>query len=204
MLTDTHRKMLEVDSAISPEVIAARGYASVEADDERLQAFAEPQRRAGLLVPGWDIYGESLPGQIRPDNPRIIQRGDKQVELKYESPRGARAYVDVHPLVRDRVKSGSEALVITEGCRKADSAISQGLACVAILGVWGWRGRTTDDATAVVPDLDAIPLRGRSVLLAFDSDAVTKREVLVALKRFTAVLERYRANVHVVTWQQGA
>lgn len=202
MLTNTHRQMLEVESAISPEVIEARGYVSVTAESDELDGYAKAQRRSGLLVPGWDIFGERNPGQIRPDMPRVIQRSGKDVTLKYESPHGSKAYLDVHPSIRERVKNTTEGLVITEGCRKADSAITQGLLCVALLGVWGWRGKQDSGATAGLSDFDAIPLRGRTVLLAFDSDAITKGEVLTALRRLTAYLERYKAEVHIVTWQK--
>lgn len=201
MLTPEHRKQLEHESGISPEVIEARGYRSVDKDSPELQAFGASQRASGLLIPGWDIFGQKLSGQIRPDMPRIIRRGNKDVTLKYESPIGSRAYLDVHPSIRDRVRLGDEALVITEGCKKADSAVSQGLLCTALLGVWGWRGRQGGKATAGIPDFDAITLRDRNVILAFDSDALEKREVVMALKRLAAYLERYGAHVRVLTWK---
>ena len=202
MLTDTHRKMLEVESAISPEIVDARGYESVTADSDRLSAFAQSQRRSGLLVPGWDVFGRQHTGQLRPDVPRTITKGGKPHELKYESARGSAAYLDVHPAVRDRVANGTGALVITEGCKKADSAVTAGLACVALLGVWGWRGKQDSGATAGLADFDRIPLHDRKTILAFDSDVVEKREVITALKRFTAYLERYGAKVFIVTWEK--
>ena len=201
MLTDLHRKSLEEESGITPEIIEARGYKSVDPDSPELEAFGKSQRASGLLIPGWDVWGQRLPGQIRPDMPRVIRKGSKDVTLKYESPQGSRAYLDVHPSIRDRVRKSNEVLVITEGCKKADAAIANGMLCTALLGVWGWRGKQNGNATAAIPDFDAIPLRGRIVLLAFDSDVVEKREVVTALKRLTAYLERYGADVRVLTWK---
>lgn len=203
MLTDAHRESLEKGSAISPEVIAARGYESVDADSELLLPFARAQRRSGLLVPGWDVFGVRHTGQLRPDSPRTItKRNGTEHTLKYESAAGSAAYLDVHPMIRDRVANSNEALIVTEGCKKADSAITAGVACVALLGVWGWRGKQESGATAGLADFDRIPLRDRRVILAFDSDVLEKREVIGALKRLTAYLQRYGAEVFIVTWEK--
>lgn len=204
MLTDLHRKSLEEESGITPGIIEARGYKSVDPTSPELEAFGQSQRASGLLIPGWDVFGQRLPGQIRPDMPRVIRRGQKDVTLKYESPIGSRAYLDVHPSIRDRVRSSNEALVITEGVKKADASIGQGLLCTALLGVWGWKGKSANASSAGIPDFDAIPMRDRPVILAFDSDVIEKREVLQALKRLTAYLERYGAKVRVLTWKGSA
>lgn len=205
MLTKTHREMLIEGSAISCEVIEARGYDSVTAESPDLEPFARSQRQTGLLIPGWDIYGQRHPGQLRPDMPRVITRGDKDVLLKYESPKGSRSYLDVHPSIRERIRDTNEAFLITEGVKKADCAISHGALCVSLLGVWGWKGRVAGtEATAVIQDFDAIPMKGRRVILAFDSDVIVKREVQQALRRLVAVLERYGADVYMVTWGEEA
>ena len=64
-------------------------------------------------------------------------------------------------------------LIITEGSKKADSAVSRGLAAISIPGVWGWRDR--DGVLSAIRDFTG--LRNRPAYIAFDSDAMQKREI---------------------------
>ena len=50
-LSEYHRQMLEQESAISPDVIRARGYRTVTADEARKFGFNGHQARDGLLLP---------------------------------------------------------------------------------------------------------------------------------------------------------
>ena len=78
--------------------------------------------------------------------------------------------------------------MVTEGARKADSAVSAGLCAIDLVGVWTWRGRNGHDGLTVLPDWEYVALNGREVFLAFDSDAMTKREVHAALERLWRLL----------------
>src|SRR5262249_26884983 len=89
-------------------------------------------------------------------------------------------------------------LFITEGGRKADSAVSLGLCCVAILGVWNWRATNDDDGKVALADWDSVALNGRDVYIVFDSDVVQKKEVSNALKRLKGFLELRDANVKII------
>ena len=94
-------------------------------------------------------------------------------------------------------------LWITEGARKVDSAISRGACCIGVLGVYGWRGRNANGGLVALADWEAVAPNGRTVYLAFDSDAVTKREVVVALARFARFLSSRGALVAIVRLPQG-
>jgi hypothetical protein len=89
-------------------------------------------------------------------------------------------------------------LFITEGARKADAAAARGLCCIALLGVWNWRGTNAKGGTTVLADWERVALNGRTVYIVFDSDVTTKPEVRDALVRLKAFLESRKATVEVV------
>lgn len=100
--------------------------------------------------------------------------------VKYEFPSGARMIVDVHPLIRKRVQSPRVPLIITEGAKKADAAVSAGLCCISLIGVWTFRGTNEFEGKTVLACWESIALKHqdgtpRDVYLCFDSDAMLKR-----------------------------
>lgn len=190
--------MLEVDSAIAETVIASRNYATVTATDPRLEAYAPNQRRAGLHIPGWDVWGQQNAGQLRPDDPYVNSKGRV---LKYETPSGSTSYLDIHPLMLDRIRSSTEAIAITEGVKKADSLSSRDLPAIGLLGVWNWKGKRPGGGTQVVPDFDEINWK-RRVLIVYDSDLSTNPDVQRAQSRLGALLERRGATVLLMDWRR--
>ena len=190
-----HLRLIEA-SAISPAVARARGYRSITTSSAlRKLGFSERQARApALLIPVWGVHGEIVLYQARPDDPRMVDGK----ALKYETPAGARMALDVPPLVRDRLANPACPLFITEGARKADAAVSKGLLCVALLGVWNWRGSNAQDGKTALPDWEAIALNGRRVYICFDSDVSQKAEVHAALARLKSFLESRKAWVSVI------
>lgn len=185
------------ESAIAPRVAAARGYRSVEsrAELERL-GFSQSQRNVPcLLIPIHDVHGELATYQIRPDTPRVGKRGRV---IKYETPRGARMILDVPPPARAWIADPKRPLFITEGARKADSAVSKGICCVAILGVWNWRGTNEHGGQVALADWEDVALKGRDVYIAFDSDVTSKPEVFSALSRFRSFLGSRGARAQVI------
>lgn len=189
-------------SAITPQVANARGYRSVTKKAELGRfGFSDYQRRTPtLLLPVWNVYGEIATYQIRPDDPRIGRDGEA---VKYESPGGARMVLDVPPAIREMLKDPSKPLYITEGLRKADAAVSIGLCCVAVLGVYGWRGTNEQGGRAALPCWESIPLAGRMVYLAFDSDITQKRSVYAALQRLAAFLKSQNAQLRFIYFPPG-
>ncbi len=194
-LRPAHAALLAA-SAIHPLVAAARGYRSItRAADLAALGFAPAQCRApGLLVPLHDVEGHQPAYQFRPDTPRL-RDGDP---VKYETPAGGHVIVDVPPGARAALDDPHVPLWITEGARKADAAVSAGLCCVALLGVWNFRGTNAQGGQTLLPDWELIALRDRVVYVAFDSDAAQKPQVAAACARLSAVLGRRGAQVQVV------
>jgi hypothetical protein len=189
-----HAKLL-ADSAISVEVAQARQYASIERKS-RLEhyGFSQSQRLVPtLLIPIYSAHGERALYQHRPDEPRI--RDGKR--LKYETCFGSRLVIDVPPLIRGDLGNPKLQLVITEGTRKADAAVSAGLSCISLLGVWGWRGTNDQGGRTALAEWEAIALNGRIVYICFDSDVILKREVFEALRRLKGFVENRGAQVRV-------
>ena len=71
-LSTAHLKMLAEDSAISPEVIAARGYKTLSDPlNARAFNFSQKQTGTGLLIPIRNVHGEVVTYQLRRDDPRF-------------------------------------------------------------------------------------------------------------------------------------
>src|SRR5690606_12888038 len=98
----------------------------------------------------------------------------------------SRLCIDVPPPIRHQLGDPSIPLWVTEGARKADAAVSAGLACIALLGVWGWRGKNAHGGKTALPCWDSIALNGRDIFVAFDSDVMVKESVQRALDRLAA------------------
>ncbi|MBZ5639168.1 MAG: DUF3854 domain-containing protein [Acidobacteriia bacterium] len=189
-------------SAISPEVAAARGYQSItsRAELQRL-GFTKPQQIVpSLLIPIRGVSGEIATYQIRPDQPRI---GKKGRVTKYETPKGSTMVLDVPALSRPALGNPRMPLFVTEGARKADAAVSRGLCCVALLGVWNWRGTNDQGGRTALADWEFIALNDRHVYIVFDSDVTSKSEVRRSLLRLKAFLENRGAIVRVVHLPSG-
>ena len=196
-LSVQHRGMLE-ESGIAAKVAEARGYRTVTKKTElRDLGFGDRQCRVpALLIPVYGPSGEISNYQIRPDEPRINDRGKP---VKYETPRGSRMTLDVPPGAREWLGHPSRPLFVTEGVKKADAAVSQpGLCCVALLGVWNFRGTNEYGGKVLLAEWESIALNGREVYIVFDSDVMTKIEVHRALARLKGALEQKKARVRLV------
>ena len=189
-----HDAELLAASAIEPEVIAERGYYTATRKSE-LEALGFKRGQCivpALVIPIRSATGQLVTYQIRPHWPRIGENGRP---VKYESPAMIPPALDVPPRVTDRLRRTAEALWITEGARKADSAVSAGLVCVSVPGVWAWARRLNGDARTVLPDLARIGFHERRVILAFDSDVMEKPAVHKALAAFADYLQSRGATV---------
>ncbi len=189
-------------SGISDEIARARGYRTVSTKAElKKLGFSEAQRRTpALLIPVRSVSGEIATYQIRPDDPRTKD----SKPLKYETPAGARMVLDVPLAVRQSLGDPSIPLFITEGARKADSAASRGLCCIALLGVWNFRGTNDHGGLTALADWEFIALKGRRVYISFDSDVMVKDAVRQAMKRLSIFLESRGADVRLIYLPSGA
>ena len=144
-----------------------------------------------LVIPVCGLKARTRLYQIRPDHPRI----NKGREVKYETPCGVKLLLDVPPGAVTRVLDPATPLVVSEDILKADAAATRGVACIACLGVYGWGGD--------VETWDAVPLADRRVLIAFDSDVRTKREVRSAAEKLAAFLRTRGARVEFILFPEG-
>ncbi len=199
-LLPQHERLV-TESGISPAVAEARGYRTVQTRAELLRlGFGDKQARVPtLLIPIFDVHGEVSLFQARPDVPRI-SRGRV---VKYETLRGASMVLDVPPGARCWLGNPGLPFFITEGVRKADSAVSRGLCCGDVLGVWNWRGQNDNGGLTALADWESVHLRGRDVFIAFDSDVTTKPEVLGALRRLKSFLKSRGASVKIIRLPAG-
>lgn len=191
-LSAKHRKTLR---GVSDEVADERGYATLS-DKAEVSAydFSGAQLRApALLVPVFWRKEEVL-HQLRPDAPREVE--GKRV--KYETPQGSRMRLDCPPRVTPLLDDASVPLWITEGVKKADAAASVGVCCIALLGVWNWKGTRSDGTKGPLEDWDDVALTGRAVYVAYDSDVMRKHEVKEALQGLTMFLSGRGAQVQWV------
>jgi hypothetical protein len=186
------------ESGVSEDIIRSRGYRTVTAKAGlRSLGFKDAQCLVPtLLVPIWNVAGEIGLYHHRPDTPRM--RSGKPA--KYEFPAGAAMAVDVHPFIKDKVRDPGVPLLITEGVKKADAAISRGLCCIAVVGVWNWRGSNEHGGKTALPDWEGIAFKdasghGRKVFMVYDSDVMLKKPVHLALQRFAAFLGQRGADV---------
>jgi DNA polymerase-1 len=193
-LAQHHVKAL-VESGITPEIARERGYRTIEtgrvAELTELEptAFGRRSCHAGLLVPSHGVTGGIVGHQLRPDA-EVIHPKSGDV-MKYLTPYGEHAMLDVPPRMIDKLRDVTTPLLITEGAKKADSAAARGLLCIALRGVDNW---TSQQGTAL-EDWRDIQLLGRKVGICYDSDFATNKNVRGAAKRLSKYLTRRGADV---------
>ena len=106
--------------------------------------------------------------------------------------------LDVPRAINSMIGDPSKPLFITEGIKKADAAASRGLSCIALLGVWNWRGTNEYGGLTALSEWEDIAFNGRDAYIVFDSDVMTKPAVYAALVRLKAFLEGRKAQVFVI------
>lgn len=203
LLLPHHAELLRL-SGIAEDVAIARGYQSIVTVDQlsNLEPKLSRAQRIvpALLIPLHDTFGNQSLYQLRPDSPRISERGRP---IKYETPANSESSLDINPLFRKNLFDPNIPLFITEGIRKGDAAASQGLTCISLLGVWNWRGRNEFGGTSALADWDQIAFNKRQAIIVFDSDVSQNREVYSSLYRFKHFLERKSARVYAVYLPSG-
>lgn len=193
ILSEKHRAELETGSAISPEIIAERGTFTARTANDCPSAFSDYQRAPGLVFPIRDTTGDVVAWQLKADRPR---RDKSSKPIKYETAAGGRQCIDVPVRSRPLLGNPRVPLWITEGAKKVDSGLSHGIPCIiGLQGVYGWRGKNEYGGKVALSDWESIALNGRHVVLAFDSDCMTKPAVRDALDRLSAFLKRRDAHV---------
>ena len=86
---------------------------------------------------------------------------------------------------------------ITEGVKKADALVSRGIYCLALPGVDTWSG------TEAINDLKGVDWRGRTVVIAFDSDVATNPRVGKAREALAGFLQDRKAFIRYLDLPSG-
>jgi Domain of unknown function (DUF3854) len=203
-LTPEHRERYL--GGIIDEIIDQRGYASIPetlsglAELKRLGFSSHQRRPTGLLIPHYLVTGDLYTHQFRSDsNPRTRPNG---AVAKYENPNGLKKAIDCPPHCVPMLGDASIRLWICEGSRNADVVVSQlrDECAISLDGVTGWRGKNAVGGKVALPDWEFLALENRPVLIAFDDDINTNRNVWLAYRRLAKFLEFRGAKVKVINW----
>ena len=159
------------EMGIDADTIKHRGYQSLKTPAE-LSAQGFKSHQGGLpalLIPVRGISERTAVSLIRPDTPRVL-RGRT---LEFEMPKGSRLMIDVPENSRAKLADVTTRLWITDSPLQADVLASHGETSVAVLGARAWHHIQTKGQKPL-NDWNSIPVRGREVIIAFNSDSVAK------------------------------
>jgi Domain of unknown function (DUF3854) len=195
------------NSGLSDETIGASGIRSLT-EPAKVQDHLRWKRSADRLGP---CLAFPYPGpdrkptdyvRLKPDKPR---NGKKNRPIKYEAPVGQENRLYVPWRTREALRDAGNPLVITEGEKKALKADQEGFPCVGLGGVWAWQLKRPRDKDGrpqgerqLIPDLDQLLWKGRSVSIVFDSDAATNPKLRQAERHLAAALTARGATVRIV------
>lgn len=156
-------------------------------------------RGDALVYPYHDADGVYIGlSRLKFDIPRVeVREGGRKKEIKYEWPRGVPHAVYIPIGTREAIRRCVD-LIVTEGEKKALCADYHGFPCVSIPGVWAWQKKGV-----MIPGMAAIRWAGRTVYIAFDSDAITKPNVLSAETALAKALVSKGATVKVIRFPEG-
>ena len=205
MLSERHYSELSVGSGISDAVIKAIGYETVtEKSELARRGFGDKQRLVpALLIPLHRPGASSVSGwQTKADNPRMKTNGKVR---KYEFPFGKPPVLDCPPveLMTDALNTKRADLWLTEGSKKAASAVSNEIPCLSLGGVWNWRGKNEFGVKTTISDINEIDWEERPVHLCFDNDVMFKEGVYWALVRLAGILQSRGADVYFAVLPPG-
>ena len=205
-LSDSHRRVHEVGSAIMREVLEENDVRTITRGRELPEGFSGRQRQRAPGV----LYACPRPNgrtgySFRPDAPDPKNPGHK-----YEQPckaLGAPGNVLAIPSGTSRglIDDTSVPVVFVEGVKKMLAVVSAAkrsgavILVVAISGVWNWLSKGTP-----IPDMLDIPVDARDVYIGFDSDVFRTPGVGNATRGLAGHLAGRGATVHLSYLQDRA
>lgn len=183
-------------SGLSDETIEKAGFYSASAEEVKEIVGWDP-KTPGLAFPypGTEKDDGKPFIRVKPDTPPIINGKN----AKYLSPKGVTNRLYIPPGVEHALKDINVPLIIVEGEKKALKGTQEGLNCIAVSGVWSWRGKGAEGKSQPVPDLDLIEWKGRKTEIVFDFDAPRNSDVVRAIRALAKELARRGAIVTAVT-----
>ena len=204
VLSERHYFELSKGSGISDKVIQAIGFFTAYTMEQVAQlGFSGDQRRVPALILPMFGPNEHYPVryQLKADNPRTSNGKPR----KYEWPYAVAPVLACPPVqdVQDALLNPRGVLFITEGLKKAAAAVSNGIPCLSLNGVWNWKAKDSRGLKTTIGELDTISWQDRAVYLCFDNDVMTKDGVYWSLIRLAAQLRRRGANVKFTLLPEG-
>jgi putative DNA primase/helicase len=202
-----HKRMLLEESGIDPEVVAERGYRTIDrpSDGNRSDVHAELKRGGissrfykedrllpGLVIPRYSPTGERYDFIFKPYT-AVPDPKKPGKHMKYATPSGSSTRLDVHPRNVNAMADPTIPIWFTEGIKKADALTSHGKTAVAMNGVFGYRTQYRTSS-----DFEDIAIKGRTCVIIFDSDVFVKPEVQRAMGRFGKWLKKSKGAGKVI------
>lgn len=194
-LSTSHRQALHARS-LTDATIAAAGFYTVTspAAAGKLLNWPSDGPAPALVIP---YPGHPGLSRLRPDHPRSDKTGKT---IKYESPRDSNGHLYI-AAQDESLRNIAQRLIITESEFKALAISQLGYPAIGTAGVWGFHdvaGHRENRNWRLHSDFADIPLQGRTVYIAFDSDAVENAQVLYAEAVLARMLNSAGANVRIV------
>jgi len=192
-------------SGLSDATLRAAGICSL--DERAAYALGYPAglRGIGFPYPGATVQvdGRRMPyTRLRVDRDRQREPGRKyENPLKSRMQDGLPYYPYVPPGVEALRKRADQPVLVTEGEKKALKLTQEGWPAIGLPGVFLFAdpaSKKRPPNKPLHPELRRWRLRGRTVLVCFDSDRDTKEMVGLAHERLCRALTRAGAVVRVV------
>lgn len=196
VLTPAHRTQLE-ESGLDTETIDACGFYSETARDEIARVLGWAWRGSGgIVIPFFDYDSRSVVlRRVKPDTPRVRTKGGKRKPVKYEHPPGIPPFAYFGPRTIRKQRLGSESLIVwTEGEKKTLALDQLGYAAIGLTGVHNFNDAEkykNGDGLTWAPSLTKYAARfvaGKDHAIAFDSDAMTNDNIMLAARRLAGLL----------------
>jgi hypothetical protein len=133
--------------------------------------------------------------QIRTDEPRIDRSAGA---VEYEVCPGRQFALDVPPASVSLLSDADIPLYITDEVFKADSAASQGLCCIDLVGLWATSDESDFQKRLNPCDWDGIVLDRRLVRFVYDADSTHRAETRSAFATLQEFLWSRHARIQRV------
>jgi hypothetical protein len=186
-------------SGLSEETIKAVGIRSVPP--------GQINKKIGWNLPGLrSMYEISYPGTDGFSRFRCFYEEGK-TGPKYRQRKGTGNNLYIPSQMNHILTDANVALYFVEGEKKALKGIQEGLNCIGLPGLWGWKNK---DEECLIPDFNKIAIEGRPFYIVPDNDYKQKnkhgykKNLEQAVKRLAVALNERGARVFIVELPEGA
>jgi hypothetical protein len=163
------------------------------------------QSAPGFMIPYFNAQGKVLKDVYRirfyhPVNLNQFKRGRPKLR-KYTQPANVRPHAYFPPLIswKSIVDDPSVPIFITEGEKKAAKACKEGYPTIGLGGVYNFMSKERN--MEFLPELDEIKWQGRKVVIVYDSDLATNKDVKQARRVLTSRFYARGATVYYLNFQ---